>query len=49
MLIKCWSHNLKKSDNLENLGVDGRITSIFTLRETDVDNVGWIHMCANGE
>jgi hypothetical protein len=44
MHTKFWSENLKGGDNMEDLGVNGKINIRSYLRKTDWEGVEWIHL-----
>jgi hypothetical protein len=48
MLTEMWYENLKESDKLEDLDVDGRIMLKIYLKETGHEVIDWIHFISIG-
>jgi hypothetical protein len=41
-----WQRNLKRSDHLQNLNIDGDITKMYF---TQVGNIDWFYLSQNGD
>jgi hypothetical protein len=44
MCTKYYSENLKGRDHLREIDVDGRIISKMYRKETECDEMNWIHL-----
>lgn len=47
MYTGLWRENLKGTDHLEDLGIDGRILSKWILKTWNGEGMDWIHLTHN--